>query len=1047
MPGAPPDPPRSPIPAAAPAPTPSETPGPVPALTLSAPFDVFLSYNRQDQAWAIELADALRARGLRPWIDVAELIPGRRWQDALEQALGQVRTTAVLIGGDGLGPWQAPEMRVAIDESVDRGLPVIPVLLPGAPARPELPRFLRAFTWVDLRRGLSPGGLERLHWGITGVKAGAGSVATPRAPHGPARHNLPYLSLGALFTGREQELLHLAADLDGAGAAAGAQDQLLCGLGGMGKSRLAVEYAWRYGGRYQAVLFVRAESRDGLRRGLAALAAADLLDLPERQAAKEDEAVAAVLRWLRDSAGWLLILDNADSQEAAAAVSEVLPRLAAGHVLITSRWTRWGAALHGQALAPLAPAEAASFLDRRTAGRRSSRPDDPSAAERLAALLGGLPLALEQAAAYIGQRRLSFAAYLDAWPAERDKVLSWYDPLVMAYPESVAVTWQRSFDGLAPAAAALLRLAAFLAPDPIPVALFEEGSEFLDTACQLLCDETGQPRPAAPAVRDALADLDAYSLIAWTEGTFTVHPMVQEVIRGRIPPDRHSEWIEAVLRLVNRHAPFDADDVRTWPVWDLLRPHAATVLAGAEAAAHAKPEIVLMGQLALYLFAKAIYGEAEPLMRRALAIDEATFGPAHPTVAICLNNLAQLLKATNRLSEAEPLIRRALVIEEASLGSDHPAVAICLNNLAQLLQEANRLPEAEPLMRRALAINETSYGPDHPTVALGLSNLAQMFQATDRLSDAEPLMRRALAIDMASYGPDHPNVARDLNNLAQMFQATNRLSEAELIMRRALAIDEASFGLDHPTVAIRLNNLAQLLRATNRFSDAEPLMLRALSIDEASFGLDHPTVAIRLNNLAELLQATNRFSEAEPLMRRALAIQEASFGVNHPEIAVNLNNLAQLLQDTNRLSEAESLMRRGLAIDEASFGPDHPNVARDLNNLAQLLKATNRVSEAEPLMRRVLSIDEVSFGPDHPEVAIDLNNLAMLLKAKDRFYEAEPLMRRALAIGEASFGPDHPTVAIRLNNLAHLLQAMNRVSEAEPLMRRAIAIKEANIRA
>ncbi len=402
MPGAPPDLPPAPTPSAAPAPA------------LSAPFDVLLSYNRQDQALAMELANALRARGLRPWIDEAELIPGRRWQEALERALGQVCTTAVLFGSDGLGPWQTPEMRAAIDESVRRGLPVIPVLLPGAPARPELPLFLRDFTWVDLRRGFTPDGLDRLHWGITGVKAGAGSATGLRAPRGPARHSLPFLSLDALFTGREQELLHLAAALDNAGAAAVGQDQLLCGLGGIGKSRLAVEYAWRYGGRYQAVLFVRADSRDGMRRGLAALAAADLLDLPERQASQEDETVAAVLRWLRDSPGWLLILDNADSQEAAAAVSELLPRLAVGHVLITSRWTRWGAALHGQPLAPLTRAEAASFLDRRTAGRRSPRPDDPQAAERLAALLGGLPLALEQAAAYIGQRRLSFAAYLDA---------------------------------------------------------------------------------------------------------------------------------------------------------------------------------------------------------------------------------------------------------------------------------------------------------------------------------------------------------------------------------------------------------------------------------------------------------------------------------------------------------------------------------------------------------------------------------------------------------------------------------------------------------
>ena len=136
--------------------------------------------------------------------------------------------------------------------------------------------------------------------------------------------------------------------------------------------------------------------------------------------------------------------------------------------------------------------------------------------------------------------------------------------------------------------------------------------------------------------------------------------------------------------------------------------------------------------------------EAEPLYRRALAIDERSYGPDHPDVARALNNLAELLQATNRLAEAEPLYRRALAIDERSYGPDHPTVA--LNNLAELLQATNRLAEAEPLYRRALAIDERSYGPDHPTVALRLNNLASLLRATNRLDEAEPLSRRAVQI-------------------------------------------------------------------------------------------------------------------------------------------------------------------------------------------------------------------------------------------------------------------------------------------------------------
>jgi len=178
-----------------------------------------------------------------------------------------------------------------------------------------------------------------------------------------------------------------------------------------------------------------------------------------------------------------------------------------------------------------------------------------------------------------------------------------------------------------------------------------------------------------------------------------------------------------------------------------------------------------------------------------------------------------LLQATNRLAEAEPLMRRALAIDEASYGPDHPEVATDLNNLAHLLKATNRLAEAEPLMRHALAIDEKSYGPDHPKVATDLNNLAGLLRATNRLAEAEPLMRRALALDAKSYGPDHPDVAIDLNNLAQLLQATNRLAEAEPLMRRHVEIF-LSFttrtGHPHPHLVAAFSNYASLFIAMGR---------------------------------------------------------------------------------------------------------------------------------------------------------------------------------------------------------------------------------------
>ncbi|HSS47809.1 MAG TPA: tetratricopeptide repeat protein, partial [Thermoanaerobaculia bacterium] len=285
----------------------------------------------------------------------------------------------------------------------------------------------------------------------------------------------------------------------------------------------------------------------------------------------------------------------------------------------------------------------------------------------------------------------------------------------------------------------------------------------------------------------------------------------------------------------------------------------AVALRGGDAA--------LLSWLGGSLHKLAEWTEAEPLMRRALAIDEKRLGPEHPKVAIRLSNLAQLLQDTNRLGEAEPLMRRALAIDENGLGPEHPNVAIRLSNLAWLLLSTNRLSEAEPLMRRALAIDEKSLGPEHPDVATDLNNLADLLLATPRLGEAEPLLRRALAIDEKNLGPEHPKVAFLLSNLAQLLQATNRLGEAEPLLRRALAIGEKSLGPEHPKVATLLNNLAQLLKSLKRLGEAEPLMRRALTIDEKSLGAEHHDVARDLNNLADLLQATNRLGEAEPLLR------------------------------------------------------------------------------------------------------------------------------------------------------------------------------------
>jgi tetratricopeptide (TPR) repeat protein len=718
--------------------------------------------------------------------------------------------------------------------------------------------------------------------------------------------NLPFTTIGTLFKGRDDFLAEIRAILtrnDGRAVA-------VHGLGGVGKTRVALEYAWKHESEYTGLLFVSASSGAEFRANLASLV--NVLAIAPGSTAV-DEQVSAVLRWLEAHPGWLLVIDNVDSEEAAGEVRKLLVRLRAGHVLITTRISNWPAGVALRELSELAEADAIAFLLERT-GRRRLKADDADRCAEVARELGYLALALEHAGAYIDKLRLTFSEYLVRWRQKRLEVLRWYDARLIEYPASVAVTWETTFAQLSEPEQRLLKVLAWLAPEPIP--LF-----FLD-ALPLI--------KAIPEPREALAGLAAFSLARFetVADAVVIHRLVQEVARGRVDETGKARSLRTALAAINSAATGDPQDVRSWTFWTPLAPHVASVVSHADEENIAESTSRLMNDLGLYCLARGQFREAEPLLHRVLAIDEHSLGTEHPRVAKDLNDLALLLNATNRFTEAEPLMRRALAIDEQAYGTDHPSVATMLSNLAELLLATNRLAEAEPLMRRALAIDERSYGQDHPKVALGLNNLAQWLSGTNRLAEAEPLMRRALAIDEQSLGRDHPSVARDLGNLAMLLKATGRLSEADPLMRRALSIAEQSYGTDHPDVARALNNLAALLQSTNRLAEAEPLLCRALAIDEHSYGQHHPRLAIRLNNLAALLQDTNRLEEAEPLYRRALSIDEQSYGQHHPEVATDLSNLAWLLTTTNRLAEAEPLMRRALTIlllFAKTTGYEHPN--------------------------------------------------------------------------------------------------------------------------
>ncbi len=646
----------------------------------------------------------------------------------------------------------------------------------------------------------------------------------------------------------------------------------LQGMPGVGKTQLALKYAERHRQDYAAGLWVSAASRESLLSGFAALAR--VLNLPEQNQADQEKAVAAVRRWLDTiEQTWLMILDNTDDLEL---LHDFLPS-GRGHCLLTTRPQDVHALATAERVKIMEPADGALLLLRRAGRLRPEQPldaapaNDRDQATTLAEELGGLPLALDQAGAFVAATGVSLAEYLDLYRQRGQKLRAKRGQLPLEHP-SVTVTFTLAFEQVAernPAAVELLRACAFLHPDAIPEELLIEGAP-----------EWGEP--LATALADPLewpelpATLNRFSLLARDPDThtLTLHRVVQAVLQDPLDEDGQRRWAERTVRAVEHCFP-NPEEFSTWPQCERLLPQAQAAAAWIERWDFAFVEGGrLLNEAAHYLHQRGRYAEAEPLHQRALAIREHALGPDHPHVAISLNNLALLYHAQGRTAEAEPLFQRALAIREHALGPDHPHVAQSLNNLAALFHSQGRTAEAEPLHQHALAISERALGPDHPHVATILNNLALLYRDQGRYAEAEPLQQRALAISERALGPDHPHVATILNNLATLYHAQGRFAEAEPLQQRALAIRERALGPDHPEVATSLNNLATLYHDQGRFVEAEPLFQRALAIRERALDPDHPYVALSLENYAVLLEQTGRAAEAAPLRERAQAIRE-----------------------------------------------------------------------------------------------------------------------------------------------------------------------------
>jgi transcriptional regulator with XRE-family HTH domain len=692
--------------------------------------------------------------------------------------------------------------------------------------------------------------------------------------------NIPFLR-NPNYTGYDEviEKLHLRL--------LGEKDEIaietISGLGGIGKTQLMLEYAYRKRDNYQAVFWLRADKQELLEEDLAQ--AAKMLGVPEARKRQPNHQylVNEAKQWLKKHFGWLLLLDNVEED---VRVKDILSGMPHGHVLLTTRSQAVAELASNLHLDKMQQEEGALLLLRRVRPLpQLASIDTFSDAERLEALelsllLDGLPLALDQAGAYIGETGCSLSGYIQLYHKYRKELLgrrSEREKLYSDYKESVATTWLISFDRVeqqCPAATKLLDLCTYLHPDAIPEEILLEGSFRTAAEEHPIVEDTLQLNRACEV-------LLRYSLIRRNAAAnlFSIHRLVQAVLQDRMDEPTQLLWAERTVHAVERaflSAPLErveyhipqaklcADLIKQWK------------LVGDEATR-------LLELVAREVYKRGWYPQATALYLRALGASDNSRGSDDPHTIDLLRELGRVLMERGVYAMAAQQYAQARADYERVLGTDHPAVVDCLNNLALAQLRGNFIDSAAQICEQALEWHKRVTAPVYA---------------------AEKAMTYYIAAEIATrLGPAGA-------------------IPAEAYYQDALDIGNQIWGGEGAEISDIISGLGRLYAWYHKLEQAEPLLRRALDIRQRVLGHDHPQAANSLEDLAGLALRQQDLATAEQLCTQALAIRLEKLGSYHSDTARNFQALARIAQDRGKSDDAEYLYQEALATYRYAGGPE-----------------------------------------------------------------------------------------------------------------------------
>ncbi|MFF9865188.1 FxSxx-COOH system tetratricopeptide repeat protein [Streptomyces sp. NPDC013953] len=963
------------------------------------PSDLFLSYAPADRMWAEWIAARLAGLGYEVALSGAAEHAGSGALTEVRHALDGSGRIVALLSPDYVRLPHAHEVWKAVaardPEASQRML--IPIRIHAAP----LPAPFADLVAVDLVERDGPDEAESALVAAVG-RPGLATGDAPLRPVAPDEDRSPRYPgtpppvwqvppRNAAFTGRGRTLEEMR-DGFAAGGPLGGPPQAVFGMGGVGKTQVAIEYAHRFAADYDVVWWVNAGQPGLVRQGLAALA--PRLGLPTGDdVTATSNAVLEALRQGRPYRRWLLVFDNAEQPEALAPLLPTGP----GHVLVTSRNRTWVERATQIEVDVFARDESVRLL-------QVQNPELPDRdAGQVAEALGDLPLAVAQAAAWLEQSAMPVETYLELLSTQLATMLE--QESATTYPRSAAATWLLSLRALResmPAAAQLLELCAFFGPDPIPMwALYG------NRAGELLARH--DPRLVDPMRMGTLfAEINRYGLARTNQSdkTVTLHRLVQEVLRSQVPQDEWSAMRAHVHAILAEANPGNAEDPALWDRHASLLPHLRPSRAFTSKDNRVRRWIA---ESVRYLWRRSDYSTAQETAERALATWVPAFGEDDPLVIYLRTQYANVLRSSGRLEEAyamdEELLRRAREV----LGPDDHYTLVAAANLGADLRSKGAYTQARDIDQETYTLCRRVFEDDHPRVLFAANNLAvSLYLVGDRFA-ARDIDRDVWQARRRVSGPNHPDTLNSASNYARDLRETGSLTEALKLIRETVDAFREKTGERHPATLRASRNLAAVLRRMGRYEEARALSADIHDTSMSVLGPDHPETLAAAINLACALVATGRAQGARMLAQDTLDRHHTQLGERHPFALACANNLAVYLRLTGEREAALALSRRTAQQYREVLGPHHPYTLCSAMNHATDLAGDGDLAEAVRLGRDVHDGFVRVLGADHYDAIGCLANLAIDLRATGAEDESEALHAEALRRARTTMGPEHPT--------------------------------------